>query len=310
MSKGAGSAASPAQDGVEQRFLTLAAEARPELFRYCARMTGSVFDGEDVVQEALAKALDALTRAPPPAELKPWLFRIAHNAAMDFLKKRERKLTLLVAEVPDASSEPEDEVDPSLLEAALWVFVALPPTQRSALVLKDVLGHSLEQTAVTMGTTVPAVKSALFRARAAVAARAYGPAPSVDPSREEQANLRRYAELFNARDWDGLRAMLGRDAKLDLVARGGRHAGSPADYYSRYAAVASSEGLLAVAGFLDGVPAIAVFRGESLAPSYFIRLEWSEASIALIRDSRYVPYIANAARFRPFEAVLPSAFDC
>lgn len=294
------SAPSPMDDEARRRFMTFVSEVRPELFRYCARMTGSVFDGEDIVQDALAKAHDALTRMTPPTALKPWLFRIAHNAAMDFLKKRERKLVELVADVPDSADAVEGEVDPDLVDAALTVFVALPPAQRSALVLKDVLGHSLEQTAATMGTTVAAVKGALARARANVAAHVTGgrAARSKEPSGEEQANLRRYADLFNARNWDGLRALLGEEARLDLVSREERRGVRPTEYYSHYAVIVLAEDLSAVPGLVDGAPAIAVFRpASSRVPSYFILLEWEGQRVALIRDFRYVPYIANGARF-------------
>src|SRR5579872_6291690 len=65
-------------------------ELRPKLHRYCARMTGSVIDGEDVVQEALVKAIKALPEAGPIADLPGWLFRITHNAALDFLRRRRR----------------------------------------------------------------------------------------------------------------------------------------------------------------------------------------------------------------------------
>src|SRR5262244_4345447 len=65
-------------------------QLRPKLHRYCARMTGSVIDGEDVVQETLVKALEALPRAEPIANPEGWLFRIAHNAALDFLRRRTR----------------------------------------------------------------------------------------------------------------------------------------------------------------------------------------------------------------------------
>jgi RNA polymerase sigma-70 factor, ECF subfamily len=65
-------------------------ELRPKLHRYCARMTGSVFDGEDVVQEALMKAINAFPKVGAVADLDGWLFRIAHNAALDFLRRRRR----------------------------------------------------------------------------------------------------------------------------------------------------------------------------------------------------------------------------
>ena len=63
-------------------------ELRPKLHRYCARMTGSVIDGEDVVQEAMVKAIEAFPKAGLIADPDGWLFRIAHNAALDFLRRR------------------------------------------------------------------------------------------------------------------------------------------------------------------------------------------------------------------------------
>ena len=162
---------------------------------------------------------------------------------------------------------------PALVEAALTAFVSLPPVQRSAVVLKDVLGHSLEETASTMGTTVLAVKSALVRARANIAADA-PPRPSI--SAEEKKSLQRYAKLFNARNWDGLRALLGEEARLDLVSRWQRRGSATAGYYSRYAEITPVEDLRAEAGFADGVPVIAVYRPGSTRPAYFIRLKWEQ----------------------------------
>src|SRR2546427_2350914 len=75
------------QKPVEQ----LLGELRPKLHRYCARMTGSVIDGEDVVQEALVKAIKAFPQAGSIADLEGWLFRITHNAALDFLRRRARQ---------------------------------------------------------------------------------------------------------------------------------------------------------------------------------------------------------------------------
>src|SRR5215208_5997474 len=75
-----------------QRFLALVGELRPELHRYCARMTGSIADGEDVVQDTLARAyyaLSALEEVPP---LRPWLFQIAHNRAIDFRRRYDQRM--------------------------------------------------------------------------------------------------------------------------------------------------------------------------------------------------------------------------
>src|SRR5689334_23663144 len=83
-----------------EEFLALVADVRPELHRYCARLTGSVIEGEDIVQDTLAKAFYAMSQAPEVPPLRPWLFRIAHNAAMDFLRSHGRRHT-----------EPTDEID-------------------------------------------------------------------------------------------------------------------------------------------------------------------------------------------------------
>jgi RNA polymerase sigma-70 factor (ECF subfamily) len=289
----------PAIAEAQARFVELVREVRPELFRYCARMTGSVFDGEDVVQETLAKACYALGRVSEPPPLCPWLFRIAHNTAMDHLRRYERKNVDLVPEPPETAETAEREIDPELVEAALSVFAALPPVQRSALVLKDVLGHTLEETAATMGTTVSAVKAALVRARVNVRIQEHVPRdqPAHPTTKEHRAKLARYADLFNARDWDGLRALVGEESRLDLVSRAERRGAAVAEYYSRYQEAAESEALRAMPGWVDGVATIAVFRGASSKPAYFVLLEWDGPKVTLIRDFRYVPYIADGARF-------------
>jgi RNA polymerase sigma factor (sigma-70 family) len=281
------------------RFMALVEDLRPELHRYCARMTGSVFDGEDVLQETLAKAYYALGQMMEPPNLRPWLFRIAHNTAMDFLRRYERKNVELVPEVPERAEPEEIGVDPMLVEAALTVFVELPPLQRGALILKDVLGHSLEEVAATLGISVGAVKAALFRARANVARtpRAALSRPATLPFAQEQATLRRYVDLFNERDWEGLRALLSDESRLDIVSRV-QHRVRAAGYYDRYAEITKDEDLRAEAGFVDGVPAIAIFRPpSSTVPAYFIVLESMNGRILLIRDFRYIPYIAEDALF-------------
>jgi len=284
----------PAMADARARFMEFVAEVRPELHRYCARMTGNVFDGEDIVQDTLAKAYFALSEMYEPPVLPGWLFRIAHNTAMDFLRRYERKNVDLVADVPDVGESEDKGPDPALVEVALTVFVSLPPVQRSAIVLKDVLGHSLEETASTMGNTVLAVKGALVRARANIAAKASS-TPSI--SAEEKKSLHRYADLFNSRDWDGLRALLGEEARMDLVSRSQRRGSATAGYYSRYAEITAAEDLRAEAGFADGVPVIAVYIPGSTRPAYFIRLKWEQGRLMQIRDFYYVPYIAEEARF-------------
>ncbi|PZR04782.1 MAG: hypothetical protein DI536_33615 [Archangium gephyra] len=186
--------------------------------------------------------------------------------------------------------EPEAFVDDlPELDVPLAAFVTLPTTQRSAVILKDVLGLSLEETAAPMNSSVPAVKSALTRGRAnleRVGRADHGP---LDP------RVRRYAELFNARDWDALRALLSEEARLELVSRSRREGRAVREYFGRYAEVAPAEALRAEAGFVDGAPVVAMWRGEVLA--YFVRLGWLDGEIVDVRDSYFVPYIALEAHF-------------
>lgn len=290
----------PAMMEARDQFMELVDDLRPELHRYCARMAGSVFDGEDIVQDTFAKAYFALGQMFTPPNLKPWLFRIAHNTAMDFLKRYERQHVEPVADLPERAAPEDDGIDPLLVESALSVFTELPPAQRSAVILKDVLGQSLEETADTMGTTVGAVKAALSRARANIARtpRAASAQPAHDLSEERRAMLRRYVDLFNAHDWGALRALLAEESRLDLVSRVQQRV-AEAGYYRRYAEIIETEELRAEAGLVDGVPAIAMFGSATSAqPAYFILLEGGADGISLIRDFRYVPYIANDACFR------------
>jgi RNA polymerase sigma-70 factor, ECF subfamily len=296
----------PAMVEARDRFMELIDEIRPELHRYCARMTGSVFDGEDVVQETLAKAYYALGQMVQPPNLKPWLFRIAHNTAMDFIKRYEHQHVEPVADVPDRAELEEPGVDPALVEAALTVFAELPPTQRSAAILKDVLGQSLEETAHTMGTTIGAVKAALSRARANIARtpRARFAEPAQPVAGETLMTLRRYADLFNAHNWDELRALLAAESRLEVVSRVQHPRAVDAGYYDRYAAYTKTEDLRAEAGFVEGVPVIAIFSPpSSREPAYFVLLEVSGGRISLIRDFRYIPYIAVDARYSAFSGV-------
>lgn len=270
-------------------FLAIVEAIRPELHRYCARLTGSVIEGEDLVQDTLAKAFYALGMTPELPPLRPWLFRIAHNAALDFLKSHGRKLTEPHADMAEvAGAELDDAPDPFATRLALARFLTLPVIQRSAVILKDVLGHSLDETAATMETTVMAVKAALVRGRARL--RAVEPADATHAAAPREA-LERYAELFNAGDWDGVRALVGEDCRLDLVSRSQRRGKAVGVYFTQYATkrvalrVVGLEGQLALAAYVDG----------AAAPAYFILLAWAGGRVVVIRDFRYVPYIAAEA---------------
>jgi RNA polymerase sigma factor (sigma-70 family) len=279
-----------------QRFLALVEGLRPELHRYCARMTGSLVDGEDIVQETLARAyyvLPELVEVPP---LRPWLFRIAHNRALDHLRRYDRRMGQSLELVLDNVAEeltpdPEEALaQEQAVRAAVGRFVELPPSQRSCVILKDVLGHSLEEIGDLLSMTVPAVKAALHRGRAQLRAQA-GEPEQAGPTSPAVA---RYAALFNARDWDGVREMLADDVRLDLVSRaeraGRREVGT---YLTNYD---SKHDWQLVPAWLEGREVVAVLRTDG-QPPYFVELQFRGEKLVYIRDFRYVPYIAQEAAF-------------
>jgi len=282
----------PAEFGqAREQFLALVAEIRPELHRYCSRIVGSVVQGEDIVQETLAKSFYAMSMTLEVPALRPWLFRVAHNTAIDFLRRYDQRH---VEARPDfeTTADDVDLVDPLATRAALASFLALPVKQRCAVILKDVLGHSLEDTADTMGTTVLAVKAALVRGRAALrTAQEHAGAGAAKPAidRAEQRKLEQYVTLFNARNWDGLRTLIGEECKLDLVAKAARRGKEVQQYFGQYAKLQVRLAL----GTVEGRPALLAFADGSDRPSYFLFLEWSGDQVAFIRDYRYVTYIGE-----------------
>jgi len=282
-----------------RRFLALVEHVRPELHRYCTRMTGSAADGEDVVQETLARACYELSQMQAMPPLRPWLFRIAHNRAIDHWRHERLRAAEPLDAAAEIAAEHDLEPDHSLarrqaVEAALGSFLALAPAQRGCVILKDVLEHSLEEIAVELELSVPAVKAALHRGRAAL--QALGEAPPAVRPRETSAALRRYASLFNAHDWDGVRSLLADDVRLDLVSR--RKAAGRRDvgvYFGNYGRTA---GWHLKPAWLEGREVLAVLDDPgSTSPRYFIELAWRTGEVAAIRDFRYVAYIAQETSF-------------
>src|ERR1700712_1757777 len=116
----------PASSAAAADLNCLLASMRPKLHRYCARMTGSVIDGEDVLQDALIKAVEAFASAGPLRNLEGWLFRIAHNTALDFLRRRNRQQVLHSGEEIDMIADPVDTVvNRQIAGASLRTFMRL-----------------------------------------------------------------------------------------------------------------------------------------------------------------------------------------
>jgi RNA polymerase sigma-70 factor (ECF subfamily) len=184
------------------------------------------------------------------------------------------------------------------VRAAVSRFLELAPAHRSCVVLKDVLGHSLDEISDLLALSVPSVKAALHRGRARLRELAESePHQHVLPS-SASPDVVRYAALFNARDWDGVRAMLAEDVRLNLVSgvqKSGRH--RVGRYFREYDALS---GWRVVPAWLDAREVLAVFQHEDdVRPRNFMELTFANGRITKIRDFWHVTYIGRDADARP-----------
>jgi len=278
----------------------LLADLRPKLHRYCARMVGSVIDGEDVVQDALVKAVESFAAAGPIGNPEGWLFRIAHNTALDFLRRRNRQESFRLGEEVDMIADPANTVESRQAAAAsLRTFMRLPVAQRSSVILMDVLGCSLQEICAAMDFSLPAAKAALHRGRTRLGELASEPDDAPPPvlSQADRARLGAYVEHFNARDFDAIRDMIADDVRLDLVNKT-RISGKAevSRYFGNYS---KAQDWHLVTGLVEGRPAILVFDPgkPSDRPAYFVLLQWSDDKVATIRDFRHAPYVADDVEF-------------
>ena len=279
-------------------FEELVKDIRPELHRYVARMVGSVIDGEDVVQETLAKAYYSLSTLSTDANLRGWLFRIAHNKAIDFLRGRKNQMFEQLDDFPPIV-EPDFPLEKKeLASIALSVFLQLVPSQRSAVILKDVLDYTLIEISEILDKSVPEIKAVLHRGRDRL--RELAEAADFDKkpvlSEEKRELLNRYVELFNIRDFDGVRDLLADEARLDLVGRLKQTGAAEIrnNYFRNYD---SKNNWHFAVGAIENNPAILVYNPQekSNKPDYFILLEIKENKVSNIRDFRYARYVMKDA---------------
>ena len=275
-------------------FLETISQLRPQLHRYCARMTGSITDGEDVVQDALFRAYRSLDTYDDSRPLAPWLFRIAHNQCIDFLRRRGVRVEAeTAAAVPDFVA-PHELRGAGVGPAIEQLVLNLPPKERACVLLKDVFDYSLEEIAELVDSTVGGVKAALNRGRSKLASvneRAAAPRGAI-PQKQEIRRL--YVERFNRQDWDGLRELISADARL-LVAD--RYAGSFADggYLDVYSRMRVTWRL--ALGEVDGEPAIVLlhFRDTAWTIEGVIRVDMgADGRIQRIADYQHCPWLLTA----------------
>ncbi|UCI26630.1 RNA polymerase sigma factor [Mesorhizobium sp. B2-8-5] len=270
---------------------------RPKLHRYAARMAGSAIEGEDIVQEAVVKALAAHDGGARVERPEQWLFRIAHNAAQDHLRRRQRERSRMseadMTAIADLSASAETRLATAM---SLRSFMRLTPAQRSAVILVDVLGLSLHETCEVTGATLAAVKAALHRGRAELKVLAALPddmtMPKLDP--DEERRLRRYVDLFNARDFDGVRMLIAEDIQVDVVNRARLNGKKEAStYFGNYDRM--SDWALSL-GFVEARPAILIRNpraGDTVRG--FVLIDWRGDEVVRIRDFRHAPYCVAEA---------------
>ena len=275
-------------------FLETVSALRPSLHRYCARMTASIMDGEDVVQEALIEAYRKLDKYDESRPLRPWLFRIAHNRSIDFLR---RKGVRDEAEGAAAMLEAASSAEPATLgigKAVEHLVASLPPKERACILLKDVFDYSLEEIAELVDSTVGDVKAALNRGRAKLASSPASP-PSVRSADPELAQIMQlYVDRFNRRDWDGVRELISADARLNVLDRfAGKFEDAP--YFFNYDRWPWPWKL--TLGEVDAEPVLIVLqRGADAWTSYsIIRIKVIDEKVDQIVDYIHCPWMMPAA---------------
>jgi RNA polymerase sigma-70 factor (ECF subfamily) len=256
-------------------------------------MTGSAVNGEDVLQDALVKAIHAREQGAAVDNLEGWLFRIAHNTSLDFLRGNSRNTVVPLTEDIEAAPMPEADI----VAISFQTFLRLPELQRCAVILKDVLGHSVDEIARIAGCSPAAAKSALQRGRTSLRRLARAPEDVRLPlmSDSDRQKITAYVDLFRSGDFDAIRAMLAEDVKLELVNRlqwEGRDKIAP--YFTRYAEESKWRFAL---GAIEGLPAMLVFdaTGPMKGPAHFVLIDWTDDRITMIRDFLFAPYVLEAA---------------
>ena len=192
---------------------------------------------------------------------------------------------------------------PDITMVSLRTFLRLPTIQRSAVILKDVLGYSLDEITQLTESSLPAIKSALHRGRA----RLHELSRKVDESHLPALDVHElllwssYARQFNDRNFDAVRDMLADEVRLDLVNREqAKGRASVTNYFGNYSVLGGWRFAL---GMVDGRAALLAFDPDDALgkPMYFVLLEWAQDRVVGIRDFRYARYAIECADIYVFD---------
>jgi RNA polymerase sigma-70 factor, ECF subfamily len=202
----------------EQAFALLIEPHRRPLHVHCYRMLGSLHDADDALQETMLRAWKRVDRYEPRAQLGTWLHTIATNVCLSAIARRRDRPAEAIEDLERLEPYPDRLLDELVLRetvelAFITAIQLLPPKQRAVLILRDVLGWSARETADALDDSVPAVTSALQRARARLDGT---PRHEPAPGDGERALVERFMTAWNAVDIDGLVALLRADALMAM----------------------------------------------------------------------------------------------
>jgi RNA polymerase sigma-70 factor, ECF subfamily len=285
---------------MHRQFHELIEPLRPDLYRYFLSLCGSPFDAEDLVQETLTRAFGRLFQFYQPLEARKYIFRMATNLWIDQQRRARRiRFEPLDIDLESLDSGPESGIDTQVaLERAVDL---LEPRQRVALLLKDVLGFSLDEIATFLETTPGAVKALLHRGRVRVSSAPADTAPSKpDPAATRLAQA--YADRFTAQDWDGLVSLLRQDATATIVGVDEEHG---RDYIRGMSIQDTSLNILpgqrAEVILLDGEPVILHLFSPDDGPEALksvIRISTDGHDITHVRDYWFCPDVVREVAAR------------
>lgn len=251
----------------ERAFALLIEPHRRALHLHCYRMLGSLHDADDALQETMLRAWKGSDRYEPRAQLSTWLHAIATNVCLTAIAHQRARPAEVREDLEHLQPYPDRLLDDLVVRetvelAFITAIQLLPPKQRAALILRDVLGWSAKEAAEALGDSVAAVTSALQRARAGVeGTRRHIPAPG----EQERALVKRFMAAWDAVDVERLVALLTEDALMTMPPERMRVAGARAigDFFGSVPQDGRLDEIRLVPTSANRQPALAAYaRGE------------------------------------------------